>query len=63
MGYKSSIVIFLEITSGFLTPVPLRGFEKIFFKIYLFKVTRTIKSNTLITNIAILEFKNVVLKN
>ena len=64
MGYKSSTVIFLEITSGFLTPVPLYGdFETIFFEIFFLKVTRTNKSTMLMTNIAVRKFKNVVLKN
>ncbi len=60
MGYKSSIVIFLDFTSGFFTPVPplLRDFEKFFFK-----VASNIKLNTLITNIIISKFKNVILKN
>jgi hypothetical protein len=63
MDYKSSILIFLEITSVYLTPDPLRDFKKTFFKIYLLKVPRVIKSNTLITNIAVSKFKNVFLKN
>ncbi len=64
MGYKTSIVIFLQITFEFLTPAPpLQGFEKKFFKIYFLKVTRNIKSDMLITNIAITKFKNVILKN
>jgi hypothetical protein len=64
MGYKSSILISHEGTFEFLIPVPLYGISKnIFFKIYLFKVNRTIKSNMLIMNIAVLKFKNVFLKN
>jgi hypothetical protein len=63
MDYKFSIFISHEGTFGFLIPVPLYEISKnIFFKIYLFKVTRAIKSNMLIMNIAILKLKNVFLK-
>ena len=64
MDYKSSIVISREITSGLLAPwTPLQDFEKFFFKIYLLKLTSINKSNTLITNIAILKSENIVFKN
>jgi hypothetical protein len=41
---------------------PLQGFEKNLFVVYSLKLTRTIKSHTLITNIAISEFKTGVPK-
>jgi hypothetical protein len=63
MDYKFSIVIFLDFTSEFLTPVtPLRGFEKNCFKIYFLKQASNVKSSTLITTIAISKFKNLILK-
>ena len=65
MGYKTVAANFREITSGFLTPVPppRQFFEKNFFKIQFSKVTRNIKSATLITNIAITNPRNVLLKH
>ena len=62
MDYKSSIAIFLEITFGFLTPVPPSGFRKNFFKIEFLKVARNIKLATLITNIGITNLRHVMLK-
>jgi len=64
MGYKPVTMKFRKITSGFLTPVsPAQVFEKPFFKIQFSKVTRNIKSTTLITNIVIANPRNVLLKH
>ncbi len=54
MDYKSSIVIFLEMTKGFLDPpTPLGGFEEKNSKVLFSKVNKNIKWLTLITNTAI----------